>query len=762
MKNTMQHPLRFKTLIPHLIVILWLLYLGAMIWQHNVLSLQSPQYDALTYMQKAMNFWKAVDQGKLFNPLNIEPTVRPPGTVLMSYPFGFSSDFKGFHFRSVFFPILCIVMAVYMTAGIPQTSAAGWGVATVAIFFSAIPMFYQFDCNEFISGPTYWGLVDNFQSGIAAMSAAALIRSLIKRSQAWLLIGLILASFTLLIKPSGLMVMALSAATWVIIVVLEWVVWTRKFQQSDSSLRAYVFLGMMQFIIVYATVFLLCILSKYFSIENYFYAKRALLVLGEVMKTISSRKIISVLFTSTGIVFVLWAVGNGFLYIYSLIMHNEIQNPLSTKMAGFFVSSLVIWCLGGFYWLFVQAGGDQVRYFYPFFLMGAVCMIPISLHVWSYTHRWVRLTAMVLCFLPALNIGTLLALESPSIQWQCITGVNVSVGKDQEEVNQAYTFLNELRKQHTSANLYAFHTKTLEHIFITIGMYEGIVRPDLPFFKTTLTIDWMHGFGVRVQQLLDADYILIRKDIAQNTQNSLVRQIDTYDSECAVFQAWLYGLSRNARVKTSYDLECAVFQAWLFGLDRNAGVKTVSDGSVLRLLEIFDRRAFGYAVESFVAGHSWRPEFVAVNPQRWWNKEDVSGYAANVAAEEIDFKGIYTLHALSLHHSDEGLKVEIWWEELGHEDANKQWYMFFHLVDQSGRILSNLSMPLDQYSPLFDNRKWRYGSVTFEQPLPDEANSLAFGIFHPNHPNHDFLMPDKGVRDWGGMRVLVPIPDSAS
>ncbi len=762
MKNTTRHLLRFKELIPHLIVILWLLYLGAMIWQHNIQSVQSPQYDALTYMQKAMNFWKAVDQGKLFNPLNIEPTVRPPGTILMSYPFGFSSDYKGFHFRSVFFPILCIVMAVYMTAGIPRTSAAGWGVATVAIFFSAIPMFYHFDCSELLGGSTYWGLVDNFQSGIAAMSTAALIRSLMKRSQAWLLTGLILASFTLLIKPSGLMVMALLAAIWGITVISEWLMWKRKYQQSDSSLRSYIFLGTMQFVIVYATVFLLCIFSKYLSIENYFFAKRALLVLGEVMKTISSRKIISVLITSTGFAFALWAVGNSFIYIYSRIMHNEIQNPLSTKMTGFLLNSVVIWCLGGFYWLFVQAGGDQVRYFYPFFLMGAVCMIPISLYVWSHTHRFIRLTAMVLCFLPAFNIGTLLAMESPSIQWQCITGVNVSVGKDQEEVSQAYTFLNELRKRHTSANLYAFHTKTLEHIFVTIGMYEGIVRPDLPFFKTTLTIDWMHGFGVRVQQLMDADYILIRKDIAQNTQNSLDKQIDTNDSECAVFQEWLFGLDRNARVTTSYDLECAVFQAWLYGLDRNAGVKTVSDGSVLRLLEIIDRRAFGYAVESFVGGHSWRPEFVAVNPQRWWNKEDVSGYAANVAAREIDFNGIYVLHALSLHPSDEGIKVEIWWEELRHEDANKQRYMFFHLVDQSGKILSRSILPLDKYAPPFDNRKWRYESVTFEQPLPDEATSLAFGIFRPIQGNDEFLMPDKGVRDWGGRRVLVPIPDSAS
>ncbi|MFZ3045415.1 MAG: hypothetical protein WA151_05840, partial [Desulfatirhabdiaceae bacterium] len=178
MKNTTGHPLRCQALIPHAIVILWLIYLGAMIWHHDVQSSQPPHYDPLTYMQKAMNFWKAMDQGKLFNPLNIEPTTRPPGTILMSYPFGFSFDYKGFHFRSVFVPILCIVLAVYMAAGMPRTSIESWGVAEIAILFSAIPIFYNFDNNEINIGLSYWGLVDNFQAGIAALAVAGFVKSL--------------------------------------------------------------------------------------------------------------------------------------------------------------------------------------------------------------------------------------------------------------------------------------------------------------------------------------------------------------------------------------------------------------------------------------------------------------------------------------------------------------------------------------------------------------------------------------------------------
>jgi len=195
-------------------------------------------------------------------------------------------------------------------------------------------------------------------------------------------------------------------------------------------------------------------------------------------------------------------------------------------------------------------------------------------------------------------------------------------------------------------------------------------------------------------------------------------------------------------------------------LNVESGVKTVSDGRVLRLLEIINRKAFESALESFVAAHSWRSEFNAANSQqRWWNEVNVSNYVKNLAAKEIDFEGIYALHALSLRRAGTGLKVEFWWDELRHEDANNQRYLFFHLVDQSGKILNNQCFSLDNYDPPFDNRKWRYGSVAFEQPIPNDATSLAFGIYRPNH---DFLKPDNGACDWDGTRVLVPIPVSAS
>jgi len=730
MENTICHPLRWKAVIPHLVVVLWLIYLGAMIWQHAVQSLQVPLYDPLSYMQKAMNFWKAVDQGEMFNPLNIEPTVRPPGTILMSYPFGFKSDFKGFYFRSVFSPILCVVIAVYVSAGTPRSSRSGWDVAAVAILFSAIPMFYHFDGNEINPGPSSWGLVDNFQAGIAAMAAAGFIKSLKTRSLLWLFFGTFWGSFTLLVKPSGLMVMALLAIIWFVVVTVEWI-WERKHDRSDSNLPRYVIIGGIQSFVVYTIIVLFCFFSKYFSIQNYVFAKHALSIMKDILK-VSLYDVSSLLLGSVGIALVVWILLKGILFTCYCFSGKDRHDHdlLSAKMVGMLLSAPVVWGLGAWYWLGVQAGGNQVRYFHPFFLMGAICLIPMSMHVIQHTHLRIRLAELVLCFLAALNIGALLMVKSPSIQWQRVTGVNVTVGKDREEVNQAYHFLEELRRRDIRPRLYAFISGAPTDIFVTVGLYEGMVRPDLPVFKPILSADWERGFHIRKDQLLDADYILVRNDLDRIAKSLIDRQSDMIS-------------------------EYVVFQTWLCGLDGSAGVKTVSAGRALRLLEIIDIKAFEVALETFVATHSWSPEFMAGNSQRrWFDEKEVSEYAGNLAVKEIGFEGIYTLQALSLGHSDSGLKVEIWWEEMRHENMNRQWYMFFHLVDQSGKILCNLSLPLGKYSPPSDNRRWRYGSLTFEHPLPSEATALAFGIFHPDH---EFLMPDKGVRDWGGKRVVLPL-----
>jgi len=718
--------------LPHVLVACWLLYLGVSIWQHVLHSVQPPLYDPLSYMQKAMHFWQALERGELLNPLNLEPMVRPPGTILMSYPFGFTPDFHGFHFRSVFLPILCTVAAVYIVAGVTRERTSGWWVAAIALLCSSLPMFYHFDWVEGLYSTTTWGLVDNFQAGIAAMATAATVRSLMSRSWPWLLFGALLAAFTLLIKPSGLMIMALMGLIWIMFVAVEWFR-TSKHKPYDHSLRAYVFKGGSSIFIIYICITALCGFSGYLSKSNFAYAQQALKVMREEPQ-LPFQQILLLLHHSLGEALPLWVLGVGVLFICRFLTVREGDGPLPVGVLGLLVGSLLVWSSGTWYWLIVQAGGSQIRYFYPFMLMGVVCMIPAALNIWPQVNRLIIKIIMVICFLPALNIGGMLAAgDDPSITWQKIAGVSISVGTDREVVRQAYTFLHELRKVKKDTRIYSFANGVPSLIFENVGRYEEIIHPKLSVFKSVIPVDWVRGSAVRVDEILSCDYILIRKVEGSEAGRLLaVKKLD------------------------SFGAERLAFEIWLSTLNAQPGVETVSDGRVLRLLRIVDRNALHHAIDTFVSARSWRPEFLAANRPVWWNAETVKTAYGKPAAEDVGFGGVYKLHALAIKRVEQGIKIDAWWEELRHEDTNNQRYLFFHIVDQSGKIIYNQQIALFPYKPLEAEKRWRHGAVEFnEAPSDVHLLSLAFGIYQPSG---QFLIADKIMpTDWEGRRVLVPL-----
>jgi hypothetical protein len=136
--------------------------------------------------------------------------------------------------------------------------------------------------------------------------------------------------------------------------------------------------------------------------------------------------------------------------------------------------------------------------------------------------------------------------------------------------------------------------------------------------------------------------------------------------------------------------------------------------------------------------------------------QTASASAKKTAVKDLGFGGVYKLHALAINRVEQGIKVDVWWEELHHEEANNQRYMFFHLVDKSGKIIYNKEIGLFPYRPVDAKKRWVHGTVTFSGVLPDvNLTSLAFGIYQPSG---QFLLSDKKMpSDWEGRRVLVPL-----
>lgn len=722
----------WRVWLPHLFVACWLLYLGVSIWQHVLHSVQTPFYDPLSYMQKAVNFWRSAEKGLFSNPFNLDPVVRPPGTILMSYPLGLTPDFHGFYFRSIFLPILSIVASIYTVAGLVQAKAYGWRVAAMAFLFSSLPMFYWMDWNDERWNNTGWGMVDNFQAGIAALAIAAVLKSQMTRSWRWLLFGALLASFTLLVKPSGLMIMALTFLIWLMMITFEWIQALR-LQRPASSLRAYACSGGAIIFVVYIVIVVLCVFSNYFSAANFDFARKTVPVLREV-DVVSS--FLPLLHTSLGEAMPLWMLVISLLFVHQVFVSQKGDKGSVLGASISLLTAIVAWISGALYWLVVQSGESQIRYFYPFMLIGCICMVSVALRVWPLINRKAGLILTVICFLPAVNIAALLAAgDSPSSRWQYMTGVNISVGGDREEVSQAYAFLKEARKAKKDLKIYFFpNNVAVQSSFALVGVYEKMMRPELASFSPVHPLDWVRGFAIRINELLNCDYIVVNKfnDAHINKYLSSVH-VDTFDTESKVFESWFF--TQNER----------------------SGLDTVSDGRKLRLLRVADRAALNRALDQFISTRVWRPEFRMANRPVWWNSATVKAFAGKLTVEDIGFGGIYKLHALAIRRFEREIKIEVWWEELHHEDANGQRFLFLHLVDKSGKIIYGRHIELFPYTPPYKEKRWRHGEATFNWVQPDDSlASLAFGI--TDRPNGQFLKADKRMpSDWEGRRVLVPL-----
>jgi hypothetical protein len=718
--------------VPLFIVVAWVSFLAATLWQHALASVQPPWGDGISYLWKAASFWSAIDQGRLFNPLNLFPSVRPPGTILMSYPFGMTADYHGYHFRSVFLPLLFTVLAVYVAAGAGTAKRHPWQVAGYALLLSSLPMFFWLDWNDARWINNGWGMVDNFQAGIAALAGAAIVSSVSTRAQRWLLLAACLAAFTFLVKQSGLMLMGVVGLVWLVTIALQWGL----ARNADTgSLRPYVVGGMVRFAVVYLVIVGASVASAYFSRSNFAYAMKALGFYRDLAPDVT----IGLFHFASGEVAAVWMAVVAALFLYRVPALLREDRLSAATALGLALGAPLAWILGLWYWIVIQAGGNQVRYFYPFMLLGAIFAVPAVVSAWSRSAAWIRWSLLAVCAASAANIALLLIADSPSDEWQRLTGVSVTVGHDREEVANANALLAQVRKTGRDAKVYFTPTSAPPQTYLFVGAYAKAVHPKLPAFEPVSPMDWTRGFVVRTAELAHSDYIVTRKFADRPAESRFA-----------------------AKALPTFDAESNAFDGWLSTLDGRAGVETFWDGKLLRVLRVADRDSFASAIRDFVAQHEWRPEFVAVNraaPATW---TDAKGAAAEFRAQTagpVAFEDVYVIHAIGPREHDNGIEVDVWWEEIRHDPANERRYLFLHLIDGEGEILQSQQVALFPYQPPSAERRWRYASAMFHDVLPNPAiRALAFGIYEPARKDGGLMSSTGNARvDWGGKRNIVAI-----
>jgi hypothetical protein len=397
---------RIRNRYPEISLVLWIIFLGATIWAHASISQQPPFYDAFGYYEKAYNFWSAVHQGHWFNPLNLHWSFRPPGTVLMSYPFGFDRDPRSFFFRSVFFPAALLSLAV-MVAAYEKSSERQirWRITLVAVFFSTLPMLYGF-------AREYWGLVDGFLTGVAALAAAAAWRSIVQRSLAYTVVTALTSSFCILIKPSGMLVAAIIGLAWASLALIQlkeaWSLPAERIAVGKYFVTSALIIGIVDLLVLAAALS-----SNYLSRDNLESGKTSMAILNAEF-AVPVSLLWSVVHTALGGAFVLWMV----LAIAAIILggrsahSNPIQSFNSRLLAGAAVAAILILTFGIWFWR-LSSGFSQIRYGMPFFLIAWILVVPALIQIWTHAPRLLTTCIAAIMLAASTNLALLLLQEAP-------------------------------------------------------------------------------------------------------------------------------------------------------------------------------------------------------------------------------------------------------------------------------------------------------------------------------------------------------------
>jgi len=690
-------------------------------------AIEPPVWDALSYAQKAFNFWQAVGAGALFNPFDVPMTLRPPGTILMSYPFGWSDDFRWFYFRSSFIPMLLLTASVFIAGwSRTMTRTEAWALAGCALVLAGMPAHYQFQATETLPVSVNWGLVDGFLAGVAAVAAAAVLRSVRLRSVGWAVGGAMAAAFCFWIKPTGLAMMGLAGLAWLLLLGAA-VGWNFAVLKNDQPLRRYAFNSFLAAGVIFAAATLLAVKSEYFSAENVAFGQRALAVLeAEYVSRISPGVLGALVIASFG-----YALPVLTLAAFAVALRPGAHRPAAC-------AALICLAVGLWFWL-AQTDASQIRYFLPFGVMAFVLLIPALL-------AWVQTLPPKLAFggglasvAPALLITGALFLPAPSQALQRALGINLHTSDHQAETAQAAEVLALLNAEGRSAALiYATGTSPALRSLQAVWDYAKLAEPGGVKISVLIPTDWQRLSTVRIEDILRCDFIALQP--ASDSAAVLAQH------EVADFA----GLIR-------------LINAWMATLTEDEGVVTVSQTSV-RILRITDRARFEAAVARLEQSYALPQVYRDANPQRWWSPEEVSArIGGEPPVKDIAFampdsaEAVRRVRAGEVVQNGDSVRASFWIESDTGDTLPGPWHLFAHLVDGAGQILGNAQIELLSGVPPSPDRPLRYYSVTYPARVPGAA-AIAFGIFRINTPQLDYLMAGAGTRDWDGRRVIVPLP----
>jgi hypothetical protein len=720
---------------PVVLPALWLSIVSVGLALACLAASEPPVWDALSYVLKAYLFWEAVDAGRLFNPFNIEMTVRPPGTILMAYPFGWSDEFRWFYFRSLAIPLVLLIAAVYIAGWSRGLTTRGkWVLAALALTLSGMPMLYQFQSST-LPAAANWGLVDGFLAGVCAAAAAAAVRSAATQSIAWALTAAALGALSFWIKPAGLLSMALVGLAWLFLIA-DRAGWRLASIWRDPRQRRFLNVSLIGAALIFAVAVILASSSAYFSARNLAFGRRVLEILGsEFASQISLEFLLTLLRTSFG-----YVVPIVILLGFVAALHRRFAHGAAAAAA---------FCLAAGAWFWIDTEISQVRYFLPFGVMAYILLVPaLRVRAESLNPR-VLVPVAAIAIAPTFLITALL-FASPTDGLQRALGINLHVNDYRAEDRQASALLETLRAEgvKTARSYINGLTPPLRNMQ-AVWDYNSVTKPDGVRISSYIPTDWQRASTLHSEDLLRADILAFEPVQDANARAAILANRQVGD--------------RDALIR--------LVSAWASELTEDDGVVFLSDTRV-RLLRIVDTVKFEAAIVRLEQSFDLPATYREANPQRWWSEAELTARVPPTAAAirtsfraAADAPPVYAVHAVEITPEHEGLRAAFWIEAGPEAPPEQRWDLFAHLVDANGGIVSNAQTELLRVPGPTPEKSIRYYAVRYTLWQP-EAMSLAFGIFDSTNTAGKFLtadMPagDAGNRDWENRRVIVPLPSRA-
>ena len=725
--------------VPEFVLIAWLAVVALALAFGATTDAAPPLGDSQSYVGKAAAFWDMVHSGKFVNPLDLPWTFRPPGTILMAYPFGFTPDFRWFFFRSVFLPIVLLVAAVYIAsyrlqlAGL-QRAANRWITLALALTLAGMPILYQFQFNDTVPSLTAWGLVDNFFAGTAAVALASAMVAVRLRSRGWALAAVGIGALCLFIKPVGGLVMALLGLSWLILVGVE-VRWNFAELSANKSMRRFAAFGLLSGAIIFAASLIIAFNSNYLSAENIALGRQAMSSLQagdirDVFGPLSQYPHLSFGYPlAAAVVLGLWA------------------SSRERGLYRFGVIALLCLAIGGAFLAF-QADITQIRYSSPFVAMAFIALVPSMMDLAERFARRITMAAAAIFAAPTLCIAALLSMPVLSMSvapanWQALFGVNLLANAYQAESDQALDLLQKMKAEALSGTtLYLLGVDWPVCAFFGQLEHENFIDPKSPRITARIGIDWQKSSAIRADDILTAGLVAFVPVAEGEVRDKILSNADVPD----------------------FTTELRLARAWASTLGEADGVTVVSETHV-RLLKVVDPAKLEDAMGRLDAAHRW-PAARPSNLKSKWSQEDVNLIQQQLPPTSVNIKFradgddagrvLYTIHAATVVSDLHGLQTKFWVEP-GMPAPEKPWYLFTHLVNSAGDILENNQVLLSRLPNTEPDGSIRLYS-TFFKNRPAAAAAIGFGVYRPVGQSSEQLWADQGKTDWSGHRVLIPLP----